>query len=184
MVNEGEIKLKRLLSWEEIKPFARDLFYEYEFEIYWAQAAWDLLLENETKIGGIKSKNKKVESILYLLALYSLLFRFKWANGLESSDTEYEFGEKILDWGLEKEFEGILIDNYHEKAKKYEKFIKDYFNNDLGQINAFFDGDYYIRHYTNYNWKRKDDIEYDAEYDKYRCNMKREWLYISFLDNF
>ena len=175
----------RLLSWEEIKPFAEDIFDSYPFEIYWAHAAWDLLLKNREKLNdGAKPDNKEVGSILWLFALYSLMFRFKWANGLESSDTEYELDQRILDWGMEKKVRENLFDGCGKRAKKYEKFIKDYFNNDLGQINAFFDGDYYIKCYTDYDERREDNEEYDTEYDKYRCNMKMEWLYNSFLDNF
>ena len=78
-----------------------------------------------------------------------------------------------------------FFDDCDKKAKKYEKFIKDHFNNDLGQINAFFDGDYYIEHYTDYDKERgNDDEEYDTKYNKYRCNMKTEWLHTSFLGNF
>jgi len=194
---------KKLLSWKEIKPFAEDIFDNYGFEIYWARVAWDFLLKNEDKINDIKPSNEMVESVLWLLALYLLLFRFKQANDLENNDTLYELDEKVLLWGIEnelskyyfgekshkiireKKFRERFFDDCYKRAEKYKKIVKRYFNNNLEQINAFFDGSYYIEHYTNYDKKHGDkNIEYDNKYDKYRCDMKTEWLHSSFLDNF
>lgn len=196
-------KNKKMLSWEEIKPLANNVFDNYEFEIYWAQAAWDLLLENKDKIGGIKSDNKKVESFLYLLALYPLLFRFKWANGLEFMGSENDLELSIFDFDMEeelskyyfgdggheinkeKEFMEKFSNDCNERTERYEKFIKNHFDNDVLKINTFFAGYYYIEHYTDYDKERgNNDEEYDAEYDKYRCEVKQEWIFTSFLDGF
>jgi hypothetical protein len=203
MTKISVIKTKKLLSWEEIKPLAEDLFDNYDFEIYWAQAAWDLLLENINKIGGIKSNNKMVESVLYLFALYDLYFRFKWANGLEYADTGHDLDLRIEEFDMEKElskyffgddthktnegkeFMKKLFDDCTKRTERYEKFIKEYFNNDVMKINCFFAGYYYIDHYTDYDKKRgENDEEYDAEYDKYRCEVEQKWIFTSFLDGF
>lgn len=84
-------------NWVDVKSFAKKIFWDYKFEIAWAEDMWNILMFNDV----VNSKNivstehndfENGDILLWLMSMNKLFFEYKVVVGLE-----YEFDREPVD---------------------------------------------------------------------------------------
>lgn len=78
-------------NWVDVKDIAKKIFWNYEFEMAWAEDAWNIIMFNDVvksdKIVQIKHDDYEYGDInLWLVAMYDLYYEYKVAADYESID--------------------------------------------------------------------------------------------------
>ena len=78
-------------NWVDVKVFAEKIFWNYGFEMPWAEDAWNILMFNNIvkSDDSVQTKREQCEYgdiILWLVAMYDLYFEYKAAGDYESID--------------------------------------------------------------------------------------------------
>ena len=153
-----------LYQWYAVKPLARRLFCQYQFEIYWIKNAWiyfhkgiqDEKLKNEMTITDPEDEISE-EIKVWLIALYKLYHVFKKILDLEYSDyidvnevaDNIDFDivsyyrmklrrqDRDKEWS-DEEIDDFIWEDLRAKEKVFCEIIERKFNNNTSEIAGFF----------------------------------------------
>lgn len=111
-------------NWVDVKDFAKKIFWNYAFEMPWAEDTWNILLFNKS----VKS-NHTVQTeyelfeygdiILWLVAMYDLYFEYKAAADYESIDDEVNIMEFVYYLDNAEKYIGLYLkDEIYEELNE------------------------------------------------------------------
>jgi hypothetical protein len=76
-------------NWADVKDIAKRIFYNYEFEIAWAEDAWNIVMFNDVVISNKTAQAKHDDYeygdiIIWLVSMYDLYYEYKVVADYES----------------------------------------------------------------------------------------------------